>query len=42
MAWTDQQRIMDIAPTAIHQRVPVILGSSNEVKVCLKYNGVNA
>lgn len=42
MAWTDQQRIMDIAPTAIHQRVPVILGSSNEVKVCLKYHGVNA
>ena len=28
---TPEQRILDITPTAIHQRVPVILGSPNEV-----------
>jgi fructose-1,6-bisphosphatase I len=41
MAWTDKQRIMEIEPSAIHQRVPVILGSAAEVKVCLKYHGVS-
>ncbi len=40
-AWTDSQAIMDVAPTAIHQRVPVILGSASEVTECLKYHGVN-
>ncbi len=25
------QRILDVQPTAIHQRVPVILGSADEV-----------
>ena len=25
-------RILDIAPTDIHQRVPVVLGSKNEVE----------
>jgi len=28
---TPEQRIMDVPPTAIHQRVPVILGSGDEV-----------
>ena len=27
-----KQRIMDIEPTDIHQRVPVVLGSKNEVQ----------
>lgn len=30
-ASTGRQRILDVAPTAIHQRVPLIMGSSNEV-----------
>ena len=30
--------IMDVQPTAIHQRVPVILGSANEVQQCLDYH----
>jgi fructose-1,6-bisphosphatase I len=42
LAWTDKQRIMDITPSSIHQRVPVILGSAAEVKCCLKYHGVSA
>ena len=31
------QRILDVSPTAIHQRVPVILGSSNEVDHVLNH-----
>lgn len=31
------QRILDIEPQSLHQRVPVILGSANEVKVCVTY-----
>ena len=30
-ASTGQQRIMDLPPAALHQRIPVILGSKNEV-----------
>jgi fructose-1,6-bisphosphatase I len=30
-ATTGRQRILDIAPEKLHQRVPVILGSKNEV-----------
>jgi len=30
-ATTGRQRILDITPTHLHQRVPVILGSKNEV-----------
>ncbi|MDD2885634.1 MAG: class 1 fructose-bisphosphatase [Dechloromonas sp.] len=30
-ATTGRQRIMDLVPTGLHQRVPVILGSKNEV-----------
>jgi fructose-1,6-bisphosphatase I len=31
------QRILDLEPQSLHQRVPVILGSANEVKVCVTY-----
>jgi fructose-1,6-bisphosphatase I len=34
-AWTDSGPILDIQPEKIHQRVPVILGSANEVKLCV-------
>jgi len=37
-AFTDKIRIMDVEPENIHQRVPVILGSANEVDVCLGYH----
>jgi fructose-1,6-bisphosphatase I/sedoheptulose-1,7-bisphosphatase/fructose-1,6-bisphosphatase I len=33
-----RQRILDIAPTAIHQRVPVILGSRAEVERLERYH----
>lgn len=35
---TGYQRIMEIQPTEIHQRVAVILGSKNEVNICLGYH----
>jgi len=37
-ACTDKQNILDVQPSAIHQRVPVILGSANEVNECLKHH----
>ena len=37
-ATTDIAPILDIEPSAIHQRVPVILGSANEVEACLEYH----
>jgi fructose-1,6-bisphosphatase I len=36
-AYTHTQRILDIQPTGIHQRVAVILGAANEVDTCLSY-----
>ncbi|WP_144212727.1 class 1 fructose-bisphosphatase [Shewanella donghaensis] len=33
--------ILDIEPSAIHQRVAVILGSANEVDTCLSYHDVD-
>ncbi len=36
---TGRERILDIKPTAIHQRVPVILGSKNEVERIVSYHG---
>ena len=36
-AHTHTQRILDIQPDAIHQRVAVILGAANEVDKCLTY-----
>ena len=35
---TGYQRIMDIQPEGIHQRVPVILGSKNEVERVISYH----
>jgi fructose-1,6-bisphosphatase I len=35
---TAYKRIMDIEPTGIHQRVPVILGSKNEVERVVRYH----
>ncbi|MFT5852603.1 MAG: fructose-1,6-bisphosphatase I [Colwellia sp.] len=36
-AFTEQERILDIAPSHIHQRVAVIMGSTDEVDECLGY-----
>ncbi len=38
-ATTGTERILDIAPEKIHQRVPVILGSKNEVDRVTGYHG---
>jgi len=38
-ATTGRQRILDIQPTKLHQRVPVILGSRNEVERVTAYHG---
>ena len=38
LAYTGEERIMDIQPNDIHQRVAVILGSKNEVEACLAYH----
>jgi len=35
---TGRERIMDIKPEGIHQRVPVILGSKNEVERVISYH----
>ncbi|MFU8788546.1 MAG: class 1 fructose-bisphosphatase [Methylobacter sp.] len=35
---TGRERILDIAPTGLHQRVPVILGSKNEVGRIVGYH----
>jgi fructose-1,6-bisphosphatase I len=35
---TGYERILDIAPEGLHQRVPVILGSKNEVEVVVGYH----
>jgi len=36
-AFNESERILDIVPTTLHQRVPVIMGSANEVDSCLIY-----
>lgn len=36
-AFTEQERILDITPSDIHQRVAVIMGSTQEVDKCLGY-----
>ncbi|MGO2477443.1 MAG: class 1 fructose-bisphosphatase [Pseudoalteromonas sp.] len=38
IASTGTERIIDIEPDAIHQRVAVILGSKDEVETCLGYH----
>ncbi|MGA8865244.1 MAG: class 1 fructose-bisphosphatase, partial [Gallionella sp.] len=35
---TGYERIMDIKPSGLHQRVPVILGSKNEVERIVRYH----
>jgi fructose-1,6-bisphosphatase I len=35
---TGRERIMDIQPESIHQRVPVVLGSKNEVERVVSYH----
>ena len=35
---TGRVRIMDIQPTELHQRVPVIIGSKNEVERVTRYH----
>ncbi|KAF8387084.1 fbp-1 [Pristionchus pacificus] len=37
LATTGKTRILDIQPTAIHQRSPIILGSKEDVEECLSY-----
>ena len=37
-AMTDNMRILNIEPDNIHQRVPVILGSVDEVEACVGYH----
>ncbi|MEQ1529047.1 MAG: class 1 fructose-bisphosphatase [Methylococcales bacterium] len=36
---TGRERILDIKPNALHQRVPVILGSKKEVERIVEYHG---
>jgi len=36
-AFTEQERILAIEPSHIHQRVAVIMGSTGEVDACLRY-----
>ncbi|HVT36609.1 MAG TPA: class 1 fructose-bisphosphatase [Nevskiaceae bacterium] len=36
---TGRERILDIAPQKLHQRVPVIMGSKNEVERVVSYHG---
>lgn len=36
-AWSERQRILEIQPQQLHERVAVILGSANEVDECLGY-----
>ncbi|HET8883474.1 MAG TPA: class 1 fructose-bisphosphatase [Solimonas sp.] len=35
---TGYERIMDVQPSALHQRVPVFLGSKNEVELVTRYH----
>jgi fructose-1,6-bisphosphatase I len=35
---TGRQRIMEVQPSGLHQRVPVVLGSKNEVERITAYH----
>jgi fructose-1,6-bisphosphatase I len=37
-SWTGYERILDIRPEGLHQRVPVILGSKKEVETIVSYH----
>jgi len=41
LATDGKQRMLDIQPTKLHQRVPVFLGSKNEVERVLQYHQVH-
>jgi len=38
MSITGRERILDVLPRALHERVPVILGSKNEVERIARYH----
>jgi len=38
-ASTGTERILDLHPDSLHQRVPVIMGSSEEVERVVSYHG---
>jgi fructose-1,6-bisphosphatase I len=38
-ATTGQQRILDLQPAKLHQRVPVFLGSKNEIEYVTRLHG---
>lgn len=38
MASTGRERILDVQPTSLHQRVPVIIGAKNEVERIIQYH----
>lgn len=38
---TGHERILGVVPESLHQRVPVILGSKNEVEIVQKYHAAN-
>ena len=38
MASTGRMRLLDVAPTGLHQRIPVILGSREEVERIVRYH----
>jgi len=38
-ASTGRQRLLDVQPSSLHERVPVILGSRNEVERIARYHG---
>jgi len=42
MATTGKENIMDIVPTELHQKVPLIIGSSEDVLSYLKFVSENA
>lgn len=37
LALTGKTRVMDLIPQSVHQRVPIILGSREDVLECRKY-----
>ncbi|QSR84822.1 class 1 fructose-bisphosphatase [Methylacidimicrobium sp. B4] len=37
-SWTGRERILEVKPTALHQRIPVILGSRSEVERLVSYH----
>ncbi len=37
-ASTGRQRMLEVQPTGLHQRVPVFLGSKKEVETAVRYH----